>query len=149
MTKRSKAVLLDQEKLAEVHFRTLVANRGEVLFFSFKGYHTFKSRMEAEVDEDVELDILKEAATFFGIIAYPATGRKFCLTNGGSVGQVPADAQPGDEISFLLGLAVPFVTRKVPSEYCYTLVGECYIDGCMDDSALERNCDNIRDIALI
>lgn len=145
MTKRSKAVLLNQENLAEIHFRSLVANRGEVLSFSSESYHAFKFRMEAEEDEAVELDTLKDAAAFFGIIAYPATGRKFCLSSGGSVGQVPADAQSGDEISFLLGLSVPFVIRKVPGEYCYTLVGECFTDGCLDESALERNCDNIGD----
>ncbi|KAI1299868.1 heterokaryon incompatibility protein-domain-containing protein [Xylaria venustula] len=61
--------------------------------------------------------------------------RKFCVTQGGRFGQIPADSQPGDRICVLVGGEVPFVIRPT-GRGTYTLVGECYLDGVMDGETL-------------
>jgi hypothetical protein len=144
--------VLEGESLAEVHYRTLVANQGEdseLVPFSLDSYHAFKARISlaAEAARDPQLSIA--AAPFFAAFAYVATNRKYCLTGNGSVGVVPADAQHGDQVCIFLGIGTPFVIRSVPSpEACYYLVGECYIDGLMNEQALLRNSKDLRDISL-
>ena len=83
-------------------------------------------------------------------MAYPAMGRKYGITNDGTSGLFPSDAQIGDHICVLLGLAVPFVIRKVPNaEGCCTMVGECCLDGLMDESALVRDSSRVQELTLV
>jgi hypothetical protein len=136
--------------LAEVHYRTLVANQGEVFPVTIETYHIFKDKISKGRDEVVDYEDLRKAASFFAAIAYPSTERRYCITKDGRVGQAPADAEPGDEICVILGLVVPFVVRRVadkPDQY--TLIGECYIDGYMDDDHLERPHSRLKDIVLV
>jgi hypothetical protein len=46
----------------------------------------------------------------------------------------PSDAQVGDKLYVLGGGKTPFILRPViPSKQCYTIVGDCYVDGMMGD----------------
>ena len=56
------------------------------------------------------------------------------MTKSGLLGLAPPLAIPGDIIAILLGAPVPHVLRKKDS--CYTLVGECYVNGVMGGEAL-------------
>ena len=150
MTRRCKAVTSGESTLAEVHYRTLVTNQGKVLPVTIEAYHIFKDTISKGRDEVVDLEDSRKGAAFFAAIAFPATERKYCITKDGRVGQAPADAEPGDEICFILGLVVPFVVRRLPGKPGqYTLIGECYIDGCMDDDNLERPHDRLKEIVLV
>lgn len=117
--------------------------------FSLDSYRAFKARISvaAEAARDPQLSIA--AGPFFVAFAFVATNRKYCLTDKGSVGLVPADAQHGDQVGIFLDIGTPFVVRSVPGpEACYCLVGECHIDGLMNEQALLRNSRDLGDILL-
>lgn len=71
-------------------------------------------------------------------------GRKFCWTEKGYMGIVPAATQESDEICVLYGGLVLYVLRKLPSGQYY-FVGESYVHGLMDgevfrDGGLGASC---------
>jgi hypothetical protein len=50
------------------------------------------------------------------------------------VGLGPSEARLGDELYILDGARTPFILRPIKSsKSCYTIVGDCYVDGMMDD----------------
>jgi hypothetical protein len=59
-----------------------------------------------------------------------AVKRRFCRTEKGRMGFVPAKATTGDKICLIRGHCAPYVLRKQGSRYL--AVGECYIEGVMD-----------------
>ncbi|MCJ1366779.1 hypothetical protein MMC16_005909 [Acarospora aff. strigata] len=62
-------------------------------------------------------------------------GRRFCWTEKGYMGIVPAATQDGDEICVLYGGLVLYALRKLPSGQ-HSFVGECYVHGLMDGETL-------------
>jgi len=78
-----------------------------------------------------------------------AAGRRFCLTTSGSLGQIPAEAKPGDQVCIISGIETPFLVREHPGAGgFYSLIGDCFIDGLMFGEALERPSFQFQDIAL-
>lgn len=63
--------------------------------------------------------------------------RKFCRTKRRRVGFVPKAAQAGDVVCILYGGEVPYILRPI-GDGCYSVVGECYIDGIMHGEALSE-----------
>ena len=63
--------------------------------------------------------------------AYESLNRKFCITTGGRLGMVPETANFADEVFVFSGGRVPFLLRP-RTDGRYTLLGQCYIDNCMD-----------------
>jgi hypothetical protein len=64
-------------------------------------------------------------------------GRKFCLTEKGYIGLVPAGSIIGDRIGIFSGASTPHVLRRVNektqiSSNVFQLVAECYMHGMMD-----------------
>lgn len=55
-------------------------------------------------------------------------GRSFFLTESGSMGLAPPNAQPGDSIVYFLGGLYPFVLRS-RGDGGYKMVGDCYLYG--------------------
>jgi hypothetical protein len=60
-------------------------------------------------------------------------------TRNGRIGMVPQGARKGDIICILFGCSVPVLLRRVKYEDSYQLIGECFLDGCMDGSGLDQN----------
>lgn len=67
------------------------------------------------------------------------------------VGIGPSDAQVGDKLYVLGGGKTPFILRPATlPKQCYTIVGDCYVDGMMDDcSALFDSIDVQRNIEIV
>ena len=67
------------------------------------------------------------------------------------VGIGPSDAQVGDELYVLGGGKTPFILRPANlPKHCYTIVGDCYVDGMMDDcSALFDSIDVQDNIEIV
>lgn len=84
--------------------------------------------------------IARESQAFVGAFEPAVKGRRFCVTQDGYMGLVPARATKGDGICVFLGGAVPFVIRKTDNGH-YSLVGECYVHGLMDGKALDMVLD--------
>jgi hypothetical protein len=51
----------------------------------------------------------------------------------------PARAAKGDFVCVLFGCSVPVILRKSNHGRSFTLVGECFIEGCMEGEALLRD----------
>ncbi|KAJ6019738.1 hypothetical protein N7499_003179 [Penicillium canescens] len=63
---------------------------------------------------------------------------RLMVSRNGHIGMVSERAMKGDLICVLFGCSVPVLLRKSEQDNCVTFVGECFLDGCMDGSALER-----------
>ncbi|KAF2018011.1 HET-domain-containing protein [Aaosphaeria arxii CBS 175.79] len=86
------------------------------------------------------------------IITMATLQKAFCLTDDGGMALVHPGTQPGDEIWVLEGGNVPFVLRAGTSEDSptsrYELVGDCYLDECMDGQALRQTTCEMTSIDL-
>lgn len=81
----------------------------------------------------------------FEQISRPACdGRSLFVTSGGHLGLCSVAARAGDSLCVLGGASMPFILR--PRSLCsdgdggldgFTVIGECYVDGLMDDEAVE------------
>jgi hypothetical protein len=78
--------------------------------------------------------------TFFGRFFDTVVRLSFRLmvSRFGRIGMVVEKARKGDLVCVLYGCSVPAVLRKSSDGGSYTLVGECYLDGCMDGSLLDQ-----------
>ena len=63
--------------------------------------------------------------------------RRPLISKLGYVGFAPAHTHPGDFITIMFGVHVPFVLRKRDNDY-YELVGPTYVHGIMDGEFLEQ-----------
>jgi hypothetical protein len=63
------------------------------------------------------------------------------VTESNLIGIGPPKIEIGDQVSILAGAQMPFVLREMPQNYsgqgAYCLVGEAYVHGVMDGSAVE------------
>ena len=66
---------------------------------------------------------------------YFMSERAFFTTKEGTIGLAPRRTEPGDVLCIVLGCQSPLVFRVNEFGNC-TVVGECYLDGYMDGSAL-------------
>ena len=68
--------------------------------------------------------------------------RKFCITELGRMGVVPASTETGDRIVVLFGMQTPVVLRTLAPvsvdarPACYQLLGESFVHGLMDGEAI-------------
>lgn len=60
------------------------------------------------------------------------------VSQNGRIGMVPEAAMKGDLICLCVGCSVPMLLRKAQHGVQYTVVGECFFDGCMHGEALKR-----------
>ena len=66
-----------------------------------------------------------------------AEGRRFCRTEAGRLGQIPAEAEVGDLCAVIMGAEVPYILRpSLARSGAYMLVGDCFLFGVMQGEAL-------------
>lgn len=63
---------------------------------------------------------------------------RLMVSRNGRIGMVLEKAMKEDLVCVLFGCSVPVLLRKSGYGDSFTLVGECFLDGCMDGSVLER-----------
>lgn len=56
----------------------------------------------------------------------------------GRIGMVAENAMKGDLVCLLYGCSVPIILRKHQHKNEFTVVGECFLDGCMNGEALDQ-----------
>jgi hypothetical protein len=61
------------------------------------------------------------------------------VSRKGYLGLIPFETERDDLVCVLLGGEMPFILR--PEGSYYTLVGECYVHGIMDEEVLEAAQD--------
>lgn len=69
---------------------------------------------------------------FFKRMDWGSGGKSFVRCTGGYVGVAPPSTQVGDEIFVVVGCQQPLVLRRKTSHgpHRYSVVGECYVEGC-------------------
>lgn len=63
---------------------------------------------------------------------------RLMISCNGRIGMVTERAMKGDLVCVLFGCSVPVLLRKADSGNGFSLIGECFLDGCMDGSTLEQ-----------
>lgn len=154
-------VYRDQARLEESYIRTLVGNNLEMGNSAADQGTAYDSlsvmRQGLDLDFGVPIRTLfrddasyarhgKIYSDFLRMMSRLATGRRFCVTHGGSIGLVPARVRSGDAVVVLLGGDVPFTMR--PENDSFVVLGECYLDGIMNGEALFDSTAPIQDIVI-
>jgi hypothetical protein len=85
-------------------------------------------------------DVKDEAQQYLFAFLDASIGRRFCVTDSGELGLVPAGVAKRDRVCVFLGAKTPFIIREVPDgdsgQGKFVLVGDCYIDGLMQGEGL-------------
>lgn len=81
------------------------------------------------VEEDFKMG--SDAQRFLKRMDWGSGGNNFILGTGGYVGVAPPSAKVGDEVFVVVGCQQPLLLRKCPmGDSRYSVVGECYVEGC-------------------
>jgi hypothetical protein len=98
-----------------------------------KMYHRLKDILLQIPFLDTEISDPRVAESYSAAMRLSITKRAFFITNNGRIGLGPVSMQESDEIYVLPGGKMPFVLRRIPHQNAaFSLVGECYLHGCMD-----------------
>ncbi|KAH7371571.1 heterokaryon incompatibility protein-domain-containing protein [Pyrenochaeta sp. MPI-SDFR-AT-0127] len=137
-----RAILANKADRFEAFCRTMAFNslsdRGVTSDAEYiTGFQAFYSRCVRGTGKSLKRrhDILSQnnpsshEVIFESLFLELSAGRKFCVTNNGSLAWVPMGTKLGDHICFLAGCAVPFVIRSVGTSY--ELLGDCYLHDMM------------------
>lgn len=90
------------------------------------------------VDEDYKIG--SDAQRFLKRMDWGSGGNNFFLGTGGYVGVAPPSTKIGDEIFVVVGCQQPLVLRNcLKGANRYSVVGECYVEGCARGEPLVGN----------
>jgi hypothetical protein len=64
---------------------------------------------------------------------------RLMTSHNGRIGMVQQRAMKGDLVCVLLGCSVPVLLRRSEHEDRFTLIGECFLEQCMNGEALEHS----------
>lgn len=85
-------------------------------------------------------DVKAEAHQYLFAFLDASIGRRFCVTECGELGLVPAGVAKRDRVCVVPGAKTPFIIREIAnsdsSRRKFVLVGDCYIDGLMQGEGL-------------
>ncbi|KAL1857040.1 hypothetical protein Daus18300_010488 [Diaporthe australafricana] len=81
------------------------------------------------VKEDYNMG--SDAQRFLKRMDWGSGEKKFIWGSDGYVGVAPPSIEVGDEVFVVVGCQQPLVLRRnLDRDNCYSLVGECYVEGC-------------------
>lgn len=107
----------------------------------------FVSRNEL-VEDDYKVG--SDAQKFLKRMDWGSGGHNFIFGTGGYVGVAPPSAMVGDEVFVIVGCQQPLVLRKCQEDHTkYTVVGECYVEGCARAEPLLGNLPDHIGFSLI
>ncbi|KAH9484582.1 Heterokaryon incompatibility protein 6, OR allele [Psilocybe cubensis] len=78
-----------------------------------------------------------EMGLFQARMAIVSSERSFIITERGFLGMAPDNSKPGDVVCIFQGGEVPFVLRPRENNQ-WELIGECYLHGIMEGTAVKR-----------
>ncbi|KAL9109906.1 MAG: hypothetical protein Q9227_005429 [Pyrenula ochraceoflavens] len=135
--------LLDLSYHAQ-HFHAWYPHYGTGVLKKFDAdyFHQMKILQDCNHEQQDDYGIKMGFNTYTNDMASACYGRKFFITEQGSMGLAPPQAQNGDSIVFFPGGLYPFVLRG-REDGTYTVIGDCYVYD-FDD---EIFCKNIADTA--
>jgi hypothetical protein len=79
-------------------------------------------------------------ASFYGRFSdtFDSMSLRFMTSKEGRIGMVNEMAMKGDLICVLFGCSIPVILRRSEKEDEFRVIGECYLDECMEGQALEQ-----------
>jgi hypothetical protein len=111
-----------------------MAQRGVKNFYGLRRIiFSGDNRITHLIGKDVQF-MNPESPSIDASIVHWSFARWFGVTTSGRLANVPISASPGDIVCTFLGGSVPCVLRP-RADGCYTLVGECYVQGITNDEA--------------
>lgn len=119
-------------------WRTVVADRGPAgenapSWYRRACQHIYRRVGNVDLDTTkMIMTSLSDDADFLRRMQSITWGRRFFKTRRGQPGLGPPDCKKDDVIAILWGCSVPVILRRVAGDESYKLVGECYLQGCMD-----------------
>jgi hypothetical protein len=91
-------------------------------------------------DKTICDDIKAEAYPYLFAFLDASIGRRFCVTDSGDLGLVPAGVAKQDLVCVVPGAKVPFIVREIVNadsgQRKFQFVGDCFIDGIMQGEGL-------------
>lgn len=106
-----------------------------------------RSFLPDKPDEPSTMDILKGDPELDEMNSLSTMDSTLIVTEDGRLGMAPYSSEIGDEIHIIPGSRVPYVLRPVENQAAqgsgvgtdaipaYTVIGDCYLHGCMDFNA--------------
>ncbi|OWP05700.1 hypothetical protein B2J93_1749 [Marssonina coronariae] len=138
---RYKVYVATGEDMFEVHWRTLIGNKGmnsaEIVPDDYaRQYEQCRSFFDS-TDSISSIEQLLSLNLYYGCMVGIICRYRLCVTSSGLVGLVPMNTQVGDTICLFNGGAMPFIIRPSSEmEGAFRLIGGCYIHGMMEGEAL-------------
>jgi hypothetical protein len=80
-------------------------------------------------------------AKFTSEVGVVFMGRRFCVTERGHIGSVPAGAEAGDKICLFYGGSMPYVIRPCGSGQ-HSFIGDCYLHSFMMGEGMDRESED-------
>ena len=124
------------ETLGAAFRRSLVADRciNTRASRAFVGIYDFLRVTEYSAVESKDPNVYEYLRRVSAVQAF----MRFCITEKGYMGLCSKEAQVGDDIYILPGMATPYTMRRTAGRQAneLRLVGRCYIHGIMDGEAL-------------
>jgi hypothetical protein len=79
--------------------------------------------------------------SFYGRFFDTVERMSLCLMTSSTarLGMVPEGAMKGDLVCILFGCSVPVLLRRTKDEDSFTVIGECFLDGCMAGEAIGQS----------
>jgi hypothetical protein len=152
MTQRSGGDLSDSEIMAR-HTSTIFFNADPGK--KFKKLHNVMNTYlvvanNFEYVNDVKDEQIQQAMEVIFFAASEGMGWKYCLTENGRVGQIPAESRPGDKVCVFPGIQTPFMIRDHETDGgSFRLIGECFICGLMYGEVLNHKDFHVQEIRLV
>jgi hypothetical protein len=119
-------------------WRTVVADRGPdgenaPSWYRRACQHVYRKICNVDLDTSKMITTsLSDDADFLRRMQSIIWGRRFFKTHRGQPGLGPPGCKKDDIVAILCGCSVPVILRRVAEDQSYKLVGECYLQGCMD-----------------
>ncbi|OCK80681.1 hypothetical protein K432DRAFT_425579 [Lepidopterella palustris CBS 459.81] len=133
----------DEESFARTIIADLYRNRRLSMYAVTSCLDMYRIWHQRSADiwaTEVKMDMVLETIDFTHALRRASLGRRFCISERGVAGLVPADAIEGDLLVGLVGANVPYVIRAASTgSGSYVLIGECYLHGFMDGQLTQEN----------
>jgi hypothetical protein len=108
------------------------------------GIAILRRAMYQDIEEHYDAMSSFEFTMFSGTMSEVNNDRRLLRTKDGYIGLGPADATKGDAIFIIKGCRTPMVLRNIGRSGHWSLVGACYLHGCMNGEAyVEDRCHDI------
>lgn len=104
--------------------------------------------ISVETEEGIKSLLMGQYNEKISQITFHAQHRKFMVDSSGRVGLVPRWCEVGDCIAIVHGCRVPLILSRNEEDGTFEVLGDCYLEGCMNGEAVMWAEDDATEIVL-